>query len=79
MRTKFSLSGVDEVEQFRAICYLLERRPHQLVDDLVRDGISQLMAEPEFADTVSNLVAISRNNQSKKDIEELNAIWEVST
>lgn len=78
MRTTFTATGDDAVEQFRAICYLLKRRPHQLVDDLVRDGISQLMAEPEFADIVHNLVAILRNSQRKKDIEELNAIWEAS-
>ncbi|SHU72418.1 Uncharacterised protein [Mycobacteroides abscessus subsp. abscessus] len=78
LRTTFTTNGAAEVEQFRAICFLLKRRPHQLVEDLVRDGISQLMADPEFSEIVQNLVSILRNNQRKKDIDEVKAIWEAS-
>lgn len=68
------MSGADAVEEFRALRFLLGRRPHQLVAELVDEGIGRIMSDPAQADTVAKLVALANGHRREREIRELNAL-----
>lgn len=69
LRTTYRVEGADAVDEFRALCFLLGRRPYQLVTELVNAGIAQLYAaDPSLADDVDQLVTIARTHQREREI-----------
>lgn len=79
LRTSYRIEGVEAVEEFQALCFLLCRRPHQLVAELVAAGLAQRFTDdPELAGDVAELVALARNHQREREIRELNDRWEAS-
>lgn len=45
-KTSVRVVGADQVDEFRALCVLLGRRPHQLAADFVLDGIRRAREDP---------------------------------
>jgi hypothetical protein len=79
LATTYRVEGAAAVEEFRALCFLLGRRPHQLVAELVNAGLAQRFTDdPELAGDVAQLVAIARNHQREREIRELNDRWQAS-
>lgn len=79
LRTTYRVRGADDVDEFRALCALLGRRPHQLVAELVNAQLTQMFAnDPSLAGDVSQLVAAARHHQRDHEIRDLNAKWEAS-
>lgn len=79
LRTTYRVHGADAVDEFRALCLLLGRRPHQLVAELVSDRIAQIFSDdPDLADGVAQLVTAARNHRRERDIRDLNELWEAS-
>lgn len=46
LKTSVRVVGERQVDEFRALCVLLGRRPHQLAADLVLEGIPPLPGGP---------------------------------
>lgn len=76
LRTSYRVQGADAVDEFRALCFLFGRQPHQLVAELVSDQLARLFGDnPGLADDVAQLVGIARNRRRELDIRDLNALW----
>lgn len=79
LRTTYRVQGTDAVETFRALCFLLGRRPNQLVTELVNTQLAQLFTDdPELADDVAQLVDLAGKHRREREIRELEAQWEAS-
>ncbi|OHV03701.1 hypothetical protein [Mycobacterium talmoniae] len=78
LRTTFRVTGAASVEEFLAVCFLLGRRPHQLVAELVHEGVAQFLSDPVQADAVAHLVALREARRRDRELRELDAIWKAT-
>lgn len=62
LRITHRLIGQDTVDEFSALCFVLKLRPHQLLGQLVRDGIARYRDDPDLDTAVRELCQLRRNH-----------------
>lgn len=64
LKTSFLLEGEDEVDEFVALCFVLELRPHELVRRLVAEGAARCReGDPDLDEAVRTLSRIRRRRR----------------
>jgi hypothetical protein len=70
LKTSVRVLGADQVDEFRALCVLLGRRPHQLAADLVLEGIRRYRENPETAPHLAVMVEAARSAAARRENEQ---------
>lgn len=69
-KTSVRVLGARHVDEFRALCVLLGRRPHQMAADLVLDGIRRYREDPEVAPHLDVMVEAARSAAARRENEQ---------
>lgn len=67
LKTSVRVVGARQVDEFRALCVLLGRRPHQLAADLVLDGIRRAREDPMVAPHLQVMVEAARAAAARRE------------
>lgn len=62
-KTSVRVTGLQQVDEFHALCALFGRRPHELAADMVLAGIRGYREDLDVAARVEHLVAAARGYQ----------------
>lgn len=69
-KTSVRVHGVRQVDEFRALCILLGRRPHQLAADLVLEGIRRAREDPQVGPHLAVMVEAARSAAARREGEQ---------
>lgn len=67
LKTSFRIVGEEDVDEFAGMCAALGLRPHQLVRQLVAEGIARHRADPEIDRLVRLVCGGRRQNRLEDD------------
>lgn len=70
LKTSVRVLGERQVDEFRALCVLLGRRPHQLAADLVLNGIRRYREDPDIALHLEAMVEATRSAAARRENEQ---------
>lgn len=67
LRTQYYTTDPDEIDEFEATALALGLRNHQLLAQMVRNGLRQLRDDPTHSEVIAKLVAARKYHQRPVD------------